>query len=332
MDVLPRNTRVTMYQKPFLSFQEQIELLKHRGLHISDPLQAHADLAHIGYYRLSAYWYAFRHRLPGHREGIDMPSDTFRPGYDIQDAISLYTFDRQLRLILLDAIERIEVAVRVQVAYQMGTHGAFAYLDRSVLGKDCDAASRINPSISQYDEFMGRLNTAIRDSREAFAAHYRAKYNGKVPIWVAIELWDFGMLSRFFQFLDIADRERVAAQFGLDRHKTLVSWLEALNLLRNICAHHGRLFKRQLVNAPKIPKSRDLTDFHHLRRLEDRKRTQLYPLLCVTAFLMRFAAPTSAWSLRIVEHFTMFPEVPGIGPKDYGFPDTWFDEAFWSPR
>src|SRR5690606_32061557 len=121
-----------------------------------------------------------------------------------------------------------------------------------------------------------KLNTAIRDSREDVAKHYRQTYQGQVPIWVAIELWDFGMLSRYFQFLDVPDREFVAAQFGLNRHKTLVSWRESTNLVRNICAHHGRLFKRQLVNAPKIPKSAEIPDFRHLGELRDRDRTRLY--------------------------------------------------------
>lgn len=269
-------------------------------------------------------------RSPAHREGIDTPSDEFRPGFDFQDAVDLYTHDRQLRLILMDAIERIEVAVRVQIAYQLGKGGAFAYLDKSMLGRHCDAPSRSDPSLTQFDEFLSKLNTAIRDSREDVAKHYRQTYQGQVPIWVAIELWDFGMLSRYFQFLDVPDREFVAAQFGLNRHKTLVSWRESTNLVRNICAHHGRLFKRQLVNASKIPKSAEIPDFRHLGELRDRDRTRLYPLLCVIAFLLRTAAPGSGWNRRLASHFEQFPDVPSSGPHDYGFPAAWQEESFWN--
>lgn len=318
------------YQKPFLTFDEQINLLENRGLNLSNREQARADLERIGYYRLSAYWYSFRIRSPTHQEGVDTPGDEFKPGYDFQHAMELYTFDRQLRLILLDAIERIEVSVRVLLAYQMGMHGPFSYLDKTMLGKHCNAPSHKNPATSQFDEFTSKLNVAVQDSREAFAVHYREKYQGQVPIWVAIELWDFGMLSRFFQFLNVPDREAVARMLGLDRHKTLVSWLESLNLLRNICAHHGRLFKRQLVNAPKVPKSKEMNAFHHLRRIRDRDRTRLYPLLCVIAYLHTYVSPSSTWNNRLLNHFEQFPKVPHASASDYGFPDTWRDEPLWS--
>jgi abortive infection bacteriophage resistance protein len=137
-----------------------------------------------------------------------------------------------LRLLLIHALERIEVAIRVQLAYQIRTHGGFAYLDRSKLGKQCDALSRNSPTLTQYDEFLIKLNNAVQHSSETFARHHRERYGNTIPIWVAIELWDFGMLSRFFQFLNVVDREAVTATFSLDRHKTLVSWLESLNLLR----------------------------------------------------------------------------------------------------
>lgn len=187
------------YEKTFLTFDQQLTLIEIRGLHIRDREAAQRDLQSIGYYRLSAYWYSWRKRARGHREGIDIPSDEFEPGYAFEDAVSFYTFDRHLRLLLMDAIERLEVAIRVQVAYQTGMRGAFSHLDRNCLGPVADASSQKSPSMTRLEEFREKLSAAIQDSPEAFANHFRLRYDGAIPIWAAIELWDFGTLSRFYQ-------------------------------------------------------------------------------------------------------------------------------------
>lgn len=317
------------YPKQWLTFQEQLVLLEARGLQVDNRQAALNDLERIGYYRLSAYWYSFRKRVANHVEGVDTPLDEFIPDSRFEDAVALYNFDRQLRLTLMDAVERLEIAIRVQVAHVIGMKGPFAHLDVTHLDVSCQKPSWRDASITQYQEFNTKLTDAVRDSKEAFAKHHREKYGGQIPIWAAIELWDFGMLSRFFQMMILSDREGVAARFGLNRYKTLANWLESLNLLRNICAHHGRLYRRSLVISPAIPKNRDLPEFEHLRRLGPVERVKLYPLLCVIVFLMRSAAPDSQWKSRFVDLLATPPTFQGAGLAGYGFPSSWMNEEFW---
>lgn len=314
------------YSKPFLTSSEQLDLLESRGLAISDRIAAEQDLERIGYYRLSGYWYSFRQLATNTK--AESRLDQFNDGYDFHDAVALYSFDRQLRLILMDAIERIEVAIRVRVAFEVGKLGAFAHLDASRLGGICNTPTRKDPSVTYHQEFSAKLETAIRDSSEVFAKHYREKYQGQVPIWVAIELWDFGMLSRFFQMLTEHDRELVAQSFGLDG-KTLLSWLESLNLVRNICAHHGRLYRRTLANAPKVPDARHYPQFHHVKRLKKVQNLRAYRLLCSMKFLLDSIESGPPWHARLRDLMLTFPRVSNASTFDYGFPDNWQDEALW---
>lgn len=122
------------YNKPWLSHHEQLDLLKSRGLAVTDDARALDYLRRIGYYRLSGYWFAFRQRSepccawPRRRTGKKGKSvrvehialDEFKPGASFQDAVALYVFDKRLRLLVLDALERIEVAFRVDISHTLG--------------------------------------------------------------------------------------------------------------------------------------------------------------------------------------------------------------------
>ena len=120
------------YSKPYLSVARQVELLRGRGMQISDTAKAESCLHRIGYYRLSGYAYPFRHReLIQNADGSqgERIFENFRPNTDFSTVMELYVFDKRLRLLFLDAIERIEVALRVEIALLLGKYGAFSYRD-----------------------------------------------------------------------------------------------------------------------------------------------------------------------------------------------------------
>jgi len=121
---------MALYPKPFLDLPDQVARLQGRGLEITDVAAAQKCLGRIGYYRLSAYWYPFRVPLAG---TPPKRSDDFLPNSHFEDALALYVFDKKLKLLMLDAIERVEIAMRVELSLCLGRKAPFAYSDAAQL-------------------------------------------------------------------------------------------------------------------------------------------------------------------------------------------------------
>jgi abortive infection bacteriophage resistance protein len=189
--------------------------------------------------------------------------------------------------------------------------------------------SRHNPNKSNYDDFRAKLDEQIMGSGEDFAKHFRTKYNAAAPVWVAIELWDFGTLSRFFQLMITEDREQIAGEFGLPGGRMLGGWIQSINVVRNICAHHGRLNRRHLPEAMRFPKSHGDQTFRHLLSLPDRDKHRLYPVLCGLITLLRRVDPETTWHEDVVSNFSQVSSISGLRLADYGVPDQWEQEVIW---
>jgi abortive infection bacteriophage resistance protein len=109
--------------KPAKSFDEQLELLISRGMQVRDREKALNHLSHINYYRLEAYWLPYE---------VSRATHQFADNTDLNTILSHYLFDREFRLLLLDAIERIEVSFRTQWAYHIShSYGPHGYLENS---------------------------------------------------------------------------------------------------------------------------------------------------------------------------------------------------------
>jgi len=317
------------YEKNHLTYQEQLDLIKSRGLAIRDEEVCLKALRTLGYYRISAYWYPFRIRGHDHQEGLDVPDDTIFPGYYLDDIIEIYRFDRNVKALLWEAIDEVEIALRVSIAYLMGKYDRFAFLHTAFLSPDCMKPSKFDPSRTNYQEFRERLDRQILGSGEDFAKHFRTKYNAAAPVWVAIELWDFGTLARFYQLMLPEDRHTIAQEYGLPGSRILGGWIQALNLIRNICAHHGRLNRRHLPDSPRFPRTHGDERYSHISRLSDRDKHRLYPVLCVLITLMKQIDPQTGWGNRVVETFRSMPDIHGLTLTDYGVPDRWSEEEIW---
>jgi abortive infection bacteriophage resistance protein len=322
----------TSYLKPYKTFDEQISLLEDRGIVIEDKREALVHLKRLGYYRLSAYWYPFRRRAADHREGIDIPDSSVVAGVIFSDIVTICDIDGLMRNVLLEAIEAVEVAVRVAVAYQLGKYGPMGYLDKRNLGPGCDNPSAIDPMTTDFEMFGQKQRDMVQSSKEEFAKHFQTFYNGECPIWAAIELWDFGTLSRFFQMMTKADRDQVAIHFGLTSSRKLANWLECVNDLRNVCAHHSRLNRRHFPKNPSFPRSPQFPQFRHLSRLTDQAHHRLYPLLCVLVYMLDQTNPEHSWRERLVALVDHIEHVSGLKLADYAIPDSWHSEAIWQAR
>lgn len=227
------------YSKPPTSYTEQLSLLKSRGVIVKDVASAEQYLSIVGYYRLSAYCIPF-----------EKSRHVFRPNTTFEQIQSLYEFDRNLRFLLDEALEIIEIALRTAVAYYLShTYGSFAHEDKSIF---------YNQGNFDHTKWLSKIHEEIVRSKETFIDHYKNKYEGfpKIPIWMAVEVMSLGTLSQLVHNLLREDQIVLAKRFGL--HSTLfISWLHTFSYVRNMCAHHSRLWNRELAIAMVMPKSID---------------------------------------------------------------------------
>jgi len=166
-------------------------------------------------------------------------------------------------------------------------------------------------------------------SREEFIVHYNKTYSSPLPIWIAVELWDFGMLSKFLSGMRHNDLASIAARYAIPRPELLTSWMRSMNLVRNTCAHHSRLWNRSLTDRPKLPKTSEIPILDHL--INDQfANYRLYGTAAVMRYLLLKINPATTWANRLEAHLSTFPSAPGITVDQTGFPHGWEKLPLWS--
>ncbi|MEJ8433414.1 Abi family protein [Xanthomonas oryzae] len=322
------------FDKAAIPVDAQLDLLAERGLSIQDRERAKKFLEVVSYFRLSAYMRPFQ--THGH---------AFVAGARFQQVTQLYVFDQRLRLLVMEAIERVEVAMRALLGNHMGpTHGAHWYLQRNLF-KDRygheklleSIQKRQNDAVRDYQresQQIDRLNASAsrkselkrRRAIENYARHYALNYNTPplMPGWAALEELTLGELSHLYQGLarDI-DRKQIARSLGL--HAPLLeSWLHALTSIRNICAHHSRLWNRELGIRPALPAAPDFAWPHHL--LQPGHHARMFPVLCILALLLRQVSPDTRWDRRLLHRLNGLRQ---LDTRQMGFPENWQTDPFW---
>lgn len=315
------------YSKPYLSFADQIQLLIQRGLTVRDPVLAARHLERIGYYRLKSYWFPFRQTQAAAGATQAITLETFKPGSDFANAVDLYVFDKKLRLLLLDAIERIEVAVRVDVGHTLGRRDPWAHRSANFLDpKRATKPHHLGGTV--HSQWLVRANDAETRAKADWLAEFRAQYSSPLPIWIAVELWEFGSLSKLLEIAHPADRHAIALKYGVPRAELFSSWIKPLAYVRNICAHHGRLWNHPLVIQPALPKPGELPHLTHLRsNLLAQKR--VYSAFAVAQHMLNVINPASSWKIRLRALWQQFPAVAGILPQHAGFLQNWGSHKIW---
>jgi abortive infection bacteriophage resistance protein len=293
------------FTKPPLTYQEQIELLVSRGMRIENYGRARRFLTHLNYYRLTAYWLPFEQ---------DHATHTYKPGTTFDQVIEHYIFDRELRLLVMDAIERLEVSLRAQWAYHLAhTYGPHSHLDANIF----------KPASCHGDNIIA-LQDAVRKSSEMFVRHFRNTYSEKLPpVWVVCEIMTFGQLSRWYANLKRgSDRNAIASNYDMDE-TNLVSFVHNLSVVRNICAHHSSLWNREFSIAWKIPTNRPFALLASLNRTDGKR---LYNTLATLAYLMDILNPGHHWKKRLGD---LFRHHPSVKSRSMGFPDNWQELPIW---
>lgn len=317
---------IARYTKPYRSVSSQLELIKSRGVAVSDDNVAKDILERVGYYRLSAYWYPYR--IDSTTEP-NKKTDDYKPGADFDQFINLYLFDRKLRILVLDAIERVEVACRTSIALTVGKNGAWKYEQASTFDGRFTAKNPASGK-SQYDIWFEKYSFRYSNAKEEFVEHFKIKYPlDTLPIWMSVELWDFGSISRFVNGLNGRDKWTIGNHLGLKSPHILPSWLRTLNFIRNTSAHHARLWNRGLVDQPQMPDLRQLPEFSHLSS-DVFAQSRFYAAACILQYFMKLICPESQWSSRLKELLLEFPADNVLSLRSAGFPDDWHTQNLWN--
>jgi abortive infection bacteriophage resistance protein len=278
--------------KPFLSFEDQIERLRTHGCDVENTSFAQTVLSRVNYYRFSAYFLPFKRKDGDYREGTSFNS-----------VYRIYEFDRKLKAVLFAAMARIEVFLRTQFAhYHAEQYGPLGYLKDSVFREKGHDHAR----------FMHKINDGIKNNAKVpFVQHHIQNYNGQFPVWVIIELFTFGMLSRFYSDLYTKDQKTLAKNlFGLIP-KTLSSWLHCCTDLRNNCAHHDRLYYRIFPSFPA-----------GLPEMETKDKQRIFGMMLVLKELYPNKAEWNSEVFGLIQSLLMEYQ-PDIKLWHIGFPQNW---------
>jgi abortive infection bacteriophage resistance protein len=284
---------VMQYTKPPLTFDQQADLLIKRGMSGDRDVMV-SRLSVVNYYRLSGYWHTFADA-----------NGRFASGTSFEEVWNRYVFDRRLRLLVIDAIERIEVAVRARLAYEHAhAYGPFAYAENPATLPKLDPARRAT--------FLAHVKEEAGRSRETFVEHFFTKYGDfhqSLPVWEATEIMAFGTLLTFFNGSPRHVKKAVASQFGMP-HEVLGSWLLTL-------------WNRVLGIKPLIPRADQYPDWHVPAEV---KNDRLFGVLTLSQYCLQQVAPQSAWPELLS---ALLAELPGVPIAAMGFPPDWRKSALW---
>ncbi len=286
--------------KPFKTLEQQVAILKERGLLIDDEEQAKRLLLNLNYYRLSAYTLTLR------------KNDKFYSGVHFSDVMQIYSFDMELRAMLMYLLESIEVSMRTFIGYYHGKkYGPLGYLKSENFGSE-----------ERYERFEKDYNNAIEEygDKEAFVRHHMELYGGRFPIWVLVELLSFGSLSRLFKNLTDEIKEEICRNnYGLISEVYIENWLQGLTILRNICAHRGRIYNRLIPFGLKLS-DKDKKYFKESGLLLNKAPKQLFVYLFV---MKKMVLDLAIWDTFMERFEGIMKKYPFVRLSYYGFSDNW---------
>lgn len=290
-----------IFDKPPLSIEEQIVLLESKGLILGDISEVNHYLIMIGYYRLMTYFKPFLFSFNG--------SNKFQPNTHFSDILNLYIFDRELRLLVPDALEKIEVAFRTAISNTMSLkYGAHWYLNQKLFARG-----------EQHQLFVEEIKTYLKRSHEDFIKTYYLThaYPEHPPSWMVMECISFGTISKMYSNIkDRSVRKNIGDILG-QYSEVIKSWMRSLTYTRNLCAHHSRLWNRFFINKPQVT-----TATFRFEKNESPFYLQAY----VIQALLTTIAPGNHWREKLFALFSIHAQVPF---RDMGFEVDWKNDCYW---
>ena len=291
---------------------------------IENDARAQRKLAQVGYYRLSGFWFPCRvitrdadgdpiSKFPK-QPWILSRKESFWEGTTFNAVFDLYTFDKRLRLLMLDALERIEIFIRSIIAHELGHISPIAYRDETLIA-DKFKTPYEGTAKSKWEDWTARHNQKLATSKDDCILWHREQ-SKEIPIWVAIETWDFGLLTKYYNMLKWHHKDTIAKQIDPAIAKQFGNWLNSLNILRNKCAHHARIWNMRLPNPLPLP---NLPCFSPVSASRDAP-FKIHGLITIIWFLMKKIGPNSDWRSRVSAELATFPKLPNCALRAMGSP------------
>lgn len=302
-----KKKKLRVYNKPALSVSQQVSKLISENLIVSDSTYAELKLTFISFHRLNGYTKEFR--VNG-----DYSSD-FSNGTTFETIVSRYTFDREIRLLLTDALERIEISVRTVMTNVMSSrHGTHWYMNETLFSHKIDYYSNILQKIR--DEVIRSKNESVRE--------YHNNYDSPSlpPIFIISEVITFGKWSIMYANLHDADKKEISKVFGF-YYKEMESWLESLSNIRNSCAHHAHLWNRRILKGMAV---KMLSRYGYIGNHP--VGNSLYATCVIIQIFLYKIAKDSKWKDRLKD--LILNKYPNIPVDKIGFPAGWENNPFWN--
>lgn len=298
------------YAKPWLTVADQVTKLESRGLSVTDRADAESFLRHVNYYRFAGYCLAF-----------EQPRHSFPANVTFEQVKFAYKYDAQLRDLFTDALELIEIDLCTSVAHSFGQkYGAFGH----TLAANFHSRFDFNTT---HATWLSKLHEETKRSRELFVNHFRQKYAEfpNLPIWAATEVMSFGGLSRMVGALHKHDRQAVAQEYDVSA-KVLSSATHHFAYVRNLCAHHARLWDRVWSIKPDLPRHADWSPPNIV------SNGRLFTtLLLMRKLLLRSAQirpEADAWRDRVNLLLSNPPAAPNVAAR-MGLTNNWNQHPVW---
>lgn len=310
------------FNKSAKTEQELLDLLISRGLSVSDKEKAICYLKKVGYYRLSAYWYSFREKAPNNSK---KRLDIFVPGASFDDAVLLYNFDTRLRALVFEAIGVFEIRLKSALVQYL----TLRYENDPFVHERGDVAFNRNFNHAKWLEHIHDSTQHAVNSNE-FLRHYKSTYSGfpKIPVWMVMEILSLGEVSKLLEairFESPRERQKLQEQYRWNLYsdwhvipRVGESWIPFLCIIRNICAHHARLWNRCLaIRSPLVPDKKDTPDWP-----QDVSPTSMCFTLLILRQILKNEPFFPDWQSRIVKLLSQFDHRPAL-LESMGFPKGW---------
>ncbi len=298
-----------IFNKEPFTIQQHIEQLRQRGLAIANEELATHYLSQVSYYRLAGYWWSMQ---------SDKEQHIFKPNSRFEDVVALYNFDRELRIILFDVIEKIEISLRSKLIYHLSHEFDPWWFQNTGIFQDSGALI----------ETLASIKEEVDRSKDTFIREHKKKYKDDLrfpPAWKTLELTSFGSLSKLYGNLKntIQSKDTIAKELGAVNHTYLPSWLQSIAQIRNYCAHHSRLWNKNLPGTPKLlpkPPHRWVADV-------PTDTQKLYLHLCIMRYLLNIVVPENSFSTKLQD---LIERYPSVDPNALGMKPNWTQEPLWN--
>lgn len=309
------------FPKPARKTHDLIELIKQRGLIVSDEQAVTSFLERVSYFRLKGYLLHFERQIPGNTTHAVPEGTTF------EAVMELYELDRKLRLLVFEAVERIEIGFRSSISntYCVGYNDPHWFLQAGHFADDI----RHPGGPTFHERLLKRIARDIglqphsdREAREKeiFVQHYLDKYGDPdfPPTWMLTECLSLGVWAQIYDKLSSRKAQQQIAQLFSVPNTILASWMHALSVTRNICAHHGRIWNRAFVFKPAVLTGYEKHFYYP---------AGLYAQAIAATYLLRRLYPATKWHLRMKDALL---SCPASESKAMGIIPIWWKDPIWS--